>query len=428
MPGSFSTALSALSAMATAVDVVGNNLANLNTPGFKSSTVSFRDLVTQSMGSGLGETQVGFGVAQPLTFRQFNQGSVQTTGGLLDTAIQGDGFFIVSDSGGRILYTRAGNFLTDKNGLLMTNTGMRVQGWSAIDPLTGAVNTVGATGDIVVPVGTLKPPTVTTDFSIDMNLDANAPIGAASLATAPMKVYDSLGNSHVLTIHFQKTAANTWSYGVSVPAVEVGGLATDPPLELLATAPAPAMVFHADGTLDTPADGAPITFTLGAAGHLFTDGAAALPLTWDPYTALGVGRITQFGQPSALSASSQNGSGAAQLIRVGLSNGGAVLAQYSNGDQVVVAQLALASIRNPDSLLASGDNTFQLSARSAIPAVGTPGTGGRGSIVGGALEASTVDIAQEFTRLIVYQRGYQANSRVVTTQDNLSQETINLIR
>lgn len=428
MPGSFSTALSALSAMATAVDVVGNNLANLNTTGFKASTVSFRDLVTQSMGSGLGETQIGFGVAQPLTFRQFNQGSVQTTGGLLDTAIQGDGFFIVRDSAGRVLYTRAGNFLTDKNGLLMTNTGMRVQGWSAIDPLTGAVNTVGATGDIVVPVGTLKPPAVTTDFSIDMNLDANALVGATSLATAPMKVFDSLGNSHVLTIHFQKTAANTWSYGVSVPAEEVGGAATDPPVELLATAPAPTLVFNPDGTLDTPADGAPITFTLGAAGDDFTDGAAPLPLTWDPYTALGVGRITQFGQPSALSASSQNGSGAAQLIRVGLSNGGGVLAQYSNGDQVVVAQLALASIRNPDSLLAAGDNAFQLSARSAIPALGMPGTGGRGSIVGGALEASTVDIAQEFTRLIVYQRGYQANSRVVTTQDNLSQETINLIR
>ena len=428
MPGSFSAALSALSALGTAVDVVGNNLANLNTPGFKASAVSFQDLVTQSMGSGLGETQVGFGVAQPQTFRQFNQGSIQTTGGLLDSAIQGDGFFIVKDSNGRTLYTRAGNFLTDKDGVLMTNTGTHVQGWSAIDPTTGAVNTVGATGDIVIPVGTLKPPRVTTDFSVDMNLDANAAVAASSLAVAPMTVYDSLGNSHVLTIHFQKSAANTWSYGVSVPAVEVGGLTTDPPVELLATSPAPTLVFDPDGTLNTPAAGSPITFTLGGAGHVFTDGAAALPLTWDPYTTLGIGRITQFGQPSALSASSQNGSGAAQLNQVSLSNGGGVLAQYSNGDQVVVAQLALASIRNPDSLLAVGDNNFQLSARSAIPAVGVPGTGGRGSISGGALEASTVDIAREFTHLIVFERGYQANARVITTQDQLSQETINIIR
>lgn len=428
MPGSFSAALSALSALGTAVDVVGNNLANLNTPGFKASAVSFQDLVTQSMGSGLGETQVGFGVAQPQTFRQFNQGSVQTTGGLLDSAIQGDGFFIVKDSNGRTLYTRAGNFLTDKDGVLMTNTGAHVQGWSAVDPTTGAVNTVGAIGDIVIPVGSLKPPRVTTDFSIDMNLDANAAAAASSLTTAPMTVYDSLGNSHVLTIHFQKSAANTWSYGVSVPAVEVGGLTTDPPVELLATSPAPTLVFDPDGTLNTPAAGSPITFTLGGAGHLFTDGAAALPLTWDPYTSSGIGRITQFGQPSALSSSSQNGSAAAQLNQVSLSNGGGVLAQYSNGDQVVVAQLALASIRNPDSLLAVGNNNFQLSARSAIPAVGVPGTGGRGSISGGALEASTVDIAREFTHLIVFERGYQANARVITTQDQLSQETINIIR
>jgi flagellar hook protein FlgE len=419
MPGSFSSALSALSAMETAVDVVGNNLANLDTPGFKASTVSFRDLVTQSMGSGLGETQVGFGTAQPLTFRQFTQGSVQTSSGMLDAAIQGDGFFIVTDDAGQTLYTRAGNFQTDKDGNLLTNTGLHVQGWSTLDPATGAVNTVGATGNIVVPVGSLKPPTVTTAFSIDMNLDANATAGATSWATAPMTVYDSLGNSHVLTIHFQKTAANTWDYGVTIPAVEVGGLATDPPTELVQ--PLGSMAFNPDGTLTSTT---PVTFSISG----LADGAANLPLTWDLATAdLTTGRITQFGQPSTLSASSQNGSGAAQLVKVGIANGGGILAEYSNGDQVVVAQLALANVRNPDSLLAEGDNNFALSARTAIPAVGTPGSGGRGTVAGGHLEASTVDIAREFTNLIVYQRGYQANSRVVTTQDQISQETINLI-
>lgn len=421
MPGSFSSALSALSAMGTAVDVVGNNLANLNTPGFKASTVSFRDLVTQSMGSGLGETQIGFGTALPQTFRQFTQGSVQTSPGLLDAAIQGDGFFVVQETGGRTLYTRAGNFLTDKNGNLLTNTGLHVQGWSTLDPLTGAVVTSGDIGDIVVPTGTLKAPTTTTNFTIDMNLDAGAAADATSLATAPMKVYDSLGNSHVLTIQFQKTGANAWTYRITIPAEEVGGLATDPPSELVGWTD---MTFNRDGTLNDPAAGTPISFTVTN----LADGALDLPLTWDPRQADGTGRITQYGQPSAISASSQNGSGAAQLIRVGLANGGGVLAQYSNGDQVVVAQLALASIRNPDSLLADGNNNFALSARSAIPAVGTPGTGGRGSISGGAIEASTVDIAQEFTHLIVYQRGYQANARVITTQDQLSQETINIIR
>ena len=420
MPGSFSSALSALSAMATAVDVVGNNLANLNTTGFKGSSVSFRDLVTQSMGSGLGETQVGFGTAQPLTFRNFTQGSVQTSGGLLDAAIQGDGFFILRDDAGKTVYTRAGNFLTDKNGNLMTNTGLHVQGWSTINPLTGAVDTVGAIGNIVVPVGTLKTPTITTNFTIDMNLDSTAKADATSLTSAPMVVYDSLGSAHALKLNFQKTAANQWSYSVTIPGEEVTAGTAGSPFEITNG----TLTFDSNGKLTDPASGSPVAFDITG----FTDGAADQHLTWDPYTAAGVARITQFGQPSALSSSSQNGSGAAQLIRVGLANGGGILAQYSNGDQVVVAQLGLASIRNPDSLLAVGDNNFTLSARSAIPAVGTPGTGGRGTIVGGALEASTVDIAHEFTNLIVYQRGYQANARVVTAQDQLSQDTINLIR
>ena len=422
MPGSFSSALSALSAMATAVDVVGNNLANLNTTGFKTSTVSFRDLVTQSMGSGLGETQVGFGTAQPLTFRQFTQGSVQTSAGLLDAAIQGDGFFVLKDNGGKTVYTRAGNFLTDKNGNLLTNTGLHVQGWSTLNPLTGAVDTAGAIGNIVVPVGTLKTPTVTSNFSIDMNLDSTAAADATSLASAPMTVYDSLGTPHSLKLNFQKTAANQWSYTITIPGEEVTGGTAGTPFDI--TGASGTLTFGSNGKLTDPAAGTPVVFDVTG----FTDGAADLHLTWDPYTAAGIARITQFGQPSALSASSQNGSGAAQLIHVGLATGGGILAQYSNGDQVVVAQLALASIRNPDSLLAVGDNNFTLSARSAIPAVGTPGTGGRGSVVGGALEASTVDIAREFTSLIVYQRGYQANARVVSAQDQLSQDTINLIR
>lgn len=420
MPGSFSSALSALSAMSTAVDVVGNNLANLNTTGFKASSVSFRDLVTQSMGSGLGETQVGFGTAQPMTFRDFTQGSVQTSSGLLDAAIQGDGFFVLKDTGGKTLYTRAGNFLTDKNGVLLTNTGLHVQGWTAINALTGEVDTTGPIGDIVVPVGTLKKPTVTTDFSVDMNLDASAAANSTSLFTQPMEVYDSLGNMHVLTLNFQKAGANTWQYRITIPAQDVGGAAIDPPIALIDWTD---MTFNQDGTL-ADAVTSPISFTIAG----LSDGALDLPLNWDLRTTGGAARITQYGQPSTSSAQSQNGSAAAQLNKVSLATGGGILAVYSNGDQVVVGQLAMANVRNPDSLLAEGDNNFALSARSAIAVVGTPGTGGRGSIVGGHLEASTVDIAREFTNLIVYQRGYQANARVVSAQDQLSQDTINLIR
>ena len=150
-------------------------------------------------------------------------------------------------------------------------------------------------------------------------------------------------------------------------------------------------------------------------------------LTWNPYDSSGNGMITQFGQPSNSSANTQNGSAAAQLSRVGLANGGTILAQYTDGTQVVVGQVALANIRNPDTLIAEGSNNFQLSALTANPSIGVPGTGGRGNIQGGATEASTVDIASEFTNLIVYQRAYEANAHVVTTADTLSQDTINLI-
>ncbi|HTS66733.1 MAG TPA: flagellar hook protein FlgE [Candidatus Acidoferrales bacterium] len=421
---SFSTALSALNATSTAVDVVGNNLANLNTPGFKTSVVYFRDLVTQSLGAGLGETQVGFGTGQPLTIRQFTQGAIQSSTGLLDAAIQGDGFFVVKNAQNNTLYTRAGNFQVDDAGDLLTNTGEKVQGWTAIDPNTGQLDTTGAIGDIVVPVGGVKQPVATRSFSLDFNLDSSADVGAASDYSETIKVYDSLGTDHVLTIHFQKTDANTWSYSITMPGEEVRGGTAGQPFTLTDSNAAGSLQFDSSGNLATPAPGTDISFQLPD----LADGAAGpMQLTWKPFTDSGGNRITQYGQPSAPEASSQDGSAAAQMTRVGLGNGGQLLAQYSDGQQVVVGQVAMANVRNPESLIAAGNNNFQVSARTATPAVGLPNTGGRGDIVGGSIEASTVDIAREFTNLIVLQRGYQANSRVVTTVDQLSQETINLI-
>src|SRR5262249_23857486 len=171
---SFLTALSALGALSTAVDVVGNNLANLNTPGFKASQVAFHDLVTQSLDAGLGETQVGFGVGRPVTLRQFSQGAIQSTSGPLDAAIQGDGFLTVRDRLGALLYTRGGALQVDKGGNLLTATGERVQGWASTG---GAVDTNRAIGDIVVPVGSLKALTATSSFSLDLNLNATATAG-----------------------------------------------------------------------------------------------------------------------------------------------------------------------------------------------------------------------------------------------------------
>jgi flagellar hook protein FlgE len=185
-----------------------------------------------------------------------------------------------------------------------------------------------------------------------------------------------------------------------------------------------SLQFDSNGRLTDPAVGGQLP-EIQVTG--LANGASDMTLTWELYNGAAP-RVTQFSQPSAVSANQQDGAPAAQLIRVGIGNGGIVLAQFSNGQQTVVGQLAMASIRNPESLIALGNNSYGLSARSALPAIGLPGTGGRGTIIGGAIENSTVDIAREFTNLIVLQRGYQANARVVTTVDELSQETISLKR
>lgn len=413
----FSTALSALNAHTTAVDVVGNNLANLNTPGFKASTVVFHDLVTQALG--LGETQVGLGVARPLTLRQFTQGTLQSTGGSLDAGIQGDGFFVLRDRNGALLLTRAGNFHVDAEGNLLTATGERVQGWTES---AGVLDTNGPIGNIVVPVGALRPPLATTKFSLVLNLNAAGTVGQPSgVFSTPVEVVDSLGVTHVLTVTFTKTGANQWDYDISIMGDEVSGGTPGTPLSL------------ANGTLDfdpqgllqsPPASGGPITINITG----LVSGAADMDIAWHLYAPDQTPLLTQYAQTSAVAAVSQDGLAAAQLVRVGLADGGKILAQYSNGEQRVVGQLALAVVRNPDSLMAVGNNNFQLTALSATPAIGLPGTGGRGKVFGASIESSTVDIAQEFTNLIVFQRGYQANARVVTTVDEISQETMNLKR
>ncbi len=411
---SFSTALSALGAHSTAVDVVGNNLANLNTPGFKASVVSFYDLVTQSLGAGLGETQVGFGVARPITLRQFSQGAIQSSAGPLDAAIQGDGFLVLRSKANATIYGRGGNLQVDRNGSLLTATGERVQGWAS---QTGVINTNLPVGDITVPVGSLRPATSTTQITFDMNLNARATAGPpADTFSSSMETYDSLGVSHIVSIQMTKTAnPGEWSYSYSVPDADV----STPIAPVTGT-----ITFGPSGALTNPPATGPFP-TLSITG--LNSGAAPMDVTWNMFNG-DTPRLTQFAQPSAISALGQNGSPAAQLVRVGLGDGGVMLAQYSNGEQVVVGQLAMASIRNPESLISVGNNSYQLSARSATPAVGTPGTGGRGTIIGGAVENSTVDIAKEFTNLIVLQRGYQANTRVITTVDEISQETINLKR
>lgn len=410
MTSSFSTALSALNADTTAISVVGNNLANLNTDGFKASELSFNDLMSQSMGASA-QTQVGFGVGTPVTLLQFTQGALQNTGSALDAAIQGNGFFIVQGQTGQTEYTRGGSFETNAQGELTTATGEFVQGWNTTN---GALNTNVPTSNVVIPTGSLQAPVATTSTSVSLNLDASA--GAGTSFSTSITAYDSLGNSHVVTYTFtQSGTPYQWNYSMSFP---------DGDLTAPGTPATGTLTFNSNGDLVSPAatDAQPVLTATG-----LSDGAADMNITWNLYNTSGA-TITQFAQPSATSAMTQNGEPAANLTSVGIANGGQIVAQYSNGQQMVVGQMAMANISNPESLIVAGDNNYTLGANTAIPAVGLPSTGGRGTVTGGSVESSTVDIATEFTHLIVYQRSYEANARMVTTLDQLSQDTIGIIQ
>ena len=413
--GTFSIALTGLNAASTALDVVGNNLANLNTVGFKDVSTQFTDLIAQEIGQGT--SQIGEGVSTPLTERQFLQGSVQLTSGSFDAAIQGNGFFVVRNSAGSTLYTRAGNFQLAADGTLESATGEKVQGWSAVN---GVLNTNGATGNIVVPTTALVTPTATTQFTLNANLNADAVVGdPTGTFSSPIQIVDSLGSTHTLTATYTKTGPNAWSFDITIPGQDLSSGTAGTPTSVAKG----NLTFNAQGQLTAPAPPAPVPVTITG----LADGAADMNVNWNIYNASGASNLTQFSSASALSASSQDGIAAAQLTQVGLSTNGQILAHYSDGSQLVVAQVALAGISNPETLVSVGNNNFQTSASTATPVVGTAGTGTRGSVEGGALESSTVDLAREFTNLIVYQRAYQANSRVISTTDQIVQDLISLI-
>ncbi len=431
---SFLTALSGLNAASTAINSIGSDLANLNTTGYKSNSLSFQDVVANVTGSA--QQQIGSGVASPLIFKSFTQGTIQTTGGADSAAIQGDGFFIVrpADAGSAIAtgtdvttdqFTRAGDFQVDENGVLTTATGQRVQGWS-LNTATQTVDPSSAIGDIIVPVGTNRAAQATTTFSASLNLDASAATGATF--SVPVNVYDSLGNSHVVTATFTKDpTALTWDATVTSNDPAVASLSGNGPF---------TFTFNTDGSLASVTGSDATTGDIDGIGLTLNNGASNMSLNWSPWqtppavgppAVAGVGAVTQFAETSATSAINQDGLPAAQLTSVSVTDGGSVIADYSNGTQQEVAQIALASIRNPDSLVSTGNNSYRLGEDTAAPVVGQADTGGRGAIVGGSLESSNVDIATEFTQLIIFQSAYSANARVITTADQISQVTVNLI-
>lgn len=407
----FNTALSGLSAISTAVDIVGNNLANLNTVGYKASTVSFHDLMGTQMGTSSG-TAAGIGVAAPLSTRHFTQGSIQQSTGAFDAAIEGQGFFVVRDNNGRQLYTRAGNFTIDASGHLVTATGQFVQGWASDG---GTLSISGAPADLVLPMSGLSPAKATATVSFSGNLDAGATAGDASATySVPLQIVDSLGSGHTITVTFNKSAAGKWDYTAAIPAADLkqGGTTQ------LAKG---TLSFDANGKLD------PATKPVSLSITGFANGAGDANISWN-LTSGGAGLITQFAEKSGVSAANQDGRLSGQITGVGLADGGLLVARYSSGQQQTIGQIALASITNPESLVSVGDNNLAATPGTSAAAIGPAGSSGRGSVIAGALEASTVDIAVEFTNLITFQRSYAANSRVITTGDEMLQDLVNIKR
>ena len=416
MSSTFSIALSGLQAASEAINTTGNNLANLNTDGFKGSSVSFKDLFGETLGAN-NSFQVGLGVSVPVTDTVFSQGSIQSSTSSYAAAIQGNGFFVVNNSQNQQLFTRDGNFELDSTGTLKTQTGETVQGWVAT---SSGINTTGAPGDIVLPTGSVLPPTTTQNVSLTANLNATATVGSTDGSyQVPVQVVDSLGNQHTLTFNFTKTSANTWNYDVTVPGGDITG-GTSGVQQSILSAPG-TITFDTSGNMTT-ATANPVTLSLAN----LADGASNQSITWNLFDSSGAGSITQYSQASTAS-STQDGVQAAQLSQVAIQDGGQVVATFSNGEQKVEAQLALASIQNPGSMTNVGNNNYAATSNTATPAIGSPQTGGRGQIDGGALEGSNVDLATQFTNLIVYQSAYQANSRVISTADQMTQDLLNVI-
>ena len=409
MSAAFSIALSALQGNSTAIDVVGNNLANLNTTGYKDTNVDFETLMAQNLGVGQNSAQVGIGVSSVGTATDYSQGTITSTGGPMDAAIQGDGFFVVQNAAGQTLYTRDGSFQVNAAGNVVTATGENVQGWPAVN---GTVNANGAVGNLTVPLGTTVPAVATANMTVTANLNAQSATGATF--SAPVQVYDSLGTAHTLSVNFTETGANAWSYTVTIPAADLtkGGATT---------VGKGTLTFNSSGVLTAPTAAQTVAIT-GLA-----DGAAAMSINWNPNNSAGTPTITQYAEASGVGGTTQDGSAAGQITDVSLENGGLLVANYSNGQQTTVGQLALASIPNPESLTSVGDNCLQASASTGAISVGAANSAGRGQVVAGSLESSTVDMATEFTKLLTYERGYQAASRVITTSDQLLQDTMNLV-
>ncbi|MFN8080951.1 MAG: flagellar hook protein FlgE [Kineosporiaceae bacterium] len=383
----------------TLMDVTSNNIANVNTTGFKGSATTFEDTLSQIVRSagtptpglgGLNPAQIGLGVQLGAITTNFRQGSAQSTGRTTDLMIQGDGFFVVTN-GVQQSYTRAGAFNFDTNGRLVNSEGMRVQGWPGVN---GAINTDGPLGDIMVPAGTMIPPTASSQVTMAGNITT----GTSTTLTLGATVYDKSGVAHSVSVLLTPSSGTF--------TVDVTDL-TDP----ASTPAAGALAFTGTGGYDA-ANSTSASLTLA-------DGTA---ITFDMTGA------SLYGGPKSLSVTATDGAAAGSLQQFQIDQDGTIIGLFSNQQKQRLGKLALANFTNPSGLEKVGNTAFVETSNSGLPQIGVAGSGGRGTLLGSTLEMSNVDLAQEFTNMIIAQRGFQANSRVITTSDQMLQELVDLKR
>ncbi|MXN32322.1 MULTISPECIES: flagellar hook protein FlgE [Delftia] len=418
----FQQGLSGLNAASKNLDVIGHNIANANTTGFKSSRAEFAEAVASAVGSASGQTS-GIGVNVAAVTQQFRQGPITTTGNNLDVAINGNGFFVVRQPDGSTAYTRAGSFGLDKQGNLKTVQGDNVMGYP-VDATTGKVLAGGQPVPMVFPSGQPIAAKTTTKINVELNLDARATVAAGDATKTPpipatpratygtsVNVYDSQGVATPVQMYFEKGATpNTW--------VVYDGL-DDP----TATPPKTANVlatlnFDAAGKLNTVAPNPAVATIQTNNPNSPTPGTVSVTLDFSS--------VTQFGTKFAVSSLKQDGYTAGALTGINVGNDGSIVATYSNGVTRTEGQLALAAFTNTQGLGAVGDNKWVETSDSGPALNGTAQSGTFGSLRSGALEDSNVDLTAELVNMMTAQRAYQANAQTIKTQDQVFSTLVNL--
>lgn len=435
----FQQGVSGLNAAARNLEVIGNNIANANTVGAKASRAEFSN-VYANVAYNAGNTSAGVGVRVQAVTQQFTQGGIRTTENPLDVAINGRGFFRVAQPGVTtdVAYTRNGQFQLDSSGYVVTNEGLRLQGYP-VDLATGKPG--GVVGDILLPANGIGP-RVTSSALMELNLDARTALPTATTpafnltdpksynSATSVATYDQQGNQQVLSVYFRKTAvANEWEVyaahdGVAVPALSAPGAQQDP---------VGRITFKPDGTLDTANTGslAGGTLTPGDLALAIPFAASTLPVAPSASTSsapvtLSFTGSTQFGSAFGVTQATQDGYAPGQLTGFGIAANGMVEARYSNGKTLNAAQIALADFRNEQGLAPMGGNLWRETPASGQAAVSAPGSANLGVLQGGALEESNVDLTQQLVDMISAQRSYQANAQTIKTMDQMLATLVNL--